>query len=81
MLTDRNEGVGLAEIHRSIDSDYTKQGINQILHQLAEDGIIKNITVKPKDPRYILVETISAKRRIELKNYVKKLEELIQVLP
>ena len=42
---------------------------------------VKNITGKPKDPRYILVETISAKRRIELKNYVKKLEELIQVLP
>lgn len=56
MLKDKTKEVGLAEIHRSIETNYTKEGINGILRQLEKDGTIKNTTVKPKDPRYIVVD-------------------------
>jgi len=61
MLKDKTKEVGLAEIHRSIETNYTKEGINGILKQLEKDGNIKNVTVKPKDPRYIVdVEKFTA---------------------
>ena len=56
MNQDKTRAVGLAEIHRSIDTNFTKVGINGILKQLEEDGIIENIAVKPKDPRYLTVD-------------------------
>ena len=56
MLKDKTKEAGLAEIHRSIDTNYTKEGINGILKQLEKDGNIKNVTVKPKDPRYLVVD-------------------------
>jgi hypothetical protein len=55
MLKDKTKEVGLAEIHRSIETNYTKEGINGILKQLEKDGNVKNVSVKPKDPRYIVV--------------------------
>jgi len=58
----RNPESGLAKIHKSIDTNFTKEGLNGILRQLVEDGEIKNIAVKPKDPRYVIedIETFNA---------------------
>ena len=56
MLKDKTKEVGLAEIHRSIETNYSKEGINGILKQLEKDGNIKNVTVKPKDPRYLVAD-------------------------
>jgi len=63
MLTDKNKAVGLAEIHSKIDSNYTKMGIAKILKKLEEDGRVKNIMAKPKDPKYLVedVESFTAK--------------------
>ena len=63
MLTDKSRAVGLAEIHRSIDSNYTKTGINKILKKLEEDEIIVNTVEPPKDPRYLVndIEGFTAK--------------------
>ena len=54
MLKDKSKAVGQAEIHRSIDTNYTTFGVAKILKQLEEDGIIKNSVAKPKDPRYLV---------------------------
>ena len=54
MLKDKSKAVGQAEIHRSIDTNYTTFGVAKILKQLEEDGIIKNSVSKPKDPRYLV---------------------------
>jgi hypothetical protein len=56
MLKDKTKKVGLAEIHRSIETNYTKEGINGILKQLEKDDNIQNISIKPKDPRYIVMD-------------------------
>ena len=56
MLKDKTKEAGLAEIHRSIQTNYSKEGINGILKQLEKDGNIKNVAVKPKDPRYLVVD-------------------------
>ena len=56
MLKDKTKEVGLAEIHRSIETNYSKEGINGILKQLEKDDNIKNVTVKPKDPRYLVAD-------------------------
>ena len=56
MLKDKTQEVGLAEIHRSIETNYTKEGVSGILKQLEKDGNIKNVSVKPKDPRYVVVD-------------------------
>ena len=63
MLKDKTKEVGLAEIHRSVETNYSKEGINGILKQLEKDGNIQNVTVKPKDPKYIVadVEKFTAK--------------------
>jgi hypothetical protein len=56
MSKDETKAVGLAEIVRSIDSNYSKFGISKILKQLEEEGKIKNTVDKPKDPRYLTVD-------------------------
>jgi hypothetical protein len=48
MLKDKTKEVGLAEIHRSIETNYTKEGINGILKQLEKDGNVKNVAVNQK---------------------------------
>ncbi len=71
MLKDKTKEVGLAEIHRSIETNYSKEGINGILKQLEKDGNIKNVSVKPKDPRYIVVDV--EKLRHNLKHMLTKI--------
>ena len=58
----KNPESGLAKIHRGIETNFTKEGLNGILKQLVEDGEIENIAVKPKDPRYVLrdIETFNS---------------------
>ena len=63
MLTDKNRAVGLAEIYRSIETNYTKMAVQKILKKLELSEKIKNTVEKPKDPRYLVedVEGFTAK--------------------
>jgi len=60
----KNES-GLAKIHRGIDTNFTKEGLNGILKQMVNDGEIENVAVKPKDPRYVLRDIGTFNAQIE----------------
>ena len=69
----KNPESGLAKIHRSIDTNFTKEGVNGILKQLVKDEEIKNIAIKPKDPRYVLEDIEIFNAQIEgytMKDYL-----------
>jgi hypothetical protein len=64
-----NPESGLAKMHRSIGTNFTKEGLNGILRQLEKDGVIKNIAVKPKDPRYIVEDVAKYTAQFEGYSY------------
>jgi len=68
----KNES-GLAKIHRGIDTNFTKEGLNGILKQMVQDGEIESTTVKPKDPRYVLRDIGTFNAQVEgytMKDYL-----------
>lgn len=65
-----NPKSGQAKIHRSIETKFTKEGVRGICEQLEKDGVIKNIAVKPKDPRYIVEDV--AKFTAQFEGYTYK---------